>query len=107
MGSAVSEVQFARTGGGFKFPVGLRAYSVNFGPETYPAELVKRETETSKSRAAERRRRATRAVLGIFLEELRLVCASAVIQCYAEHPQHLRYKTRAAENRARIAQGAI
>lgn len=107
MGSTVTEVQPASDGGGFKFPAGSRAYSVNFGPDTYPAELVKRETENSKPTAAERRRMSGRAVLRIFLDELRSVCASAVIQCCAEHPQHSHYETRAAESRTRIALGAI
>jgi hypothetical protein len=107
MGSAITEVQPASDGGGFKYPTGPRAYSLSFGPDTYPGELVKCETETSKPTAAGRRRMSGRAVLRIFLDELRLVCASAVIQCHADHPHHSHYETRAAENLTRIARGAI
>jgi hypothetical protein len=80
----------------------LQAYSVHFGPDTDPAELIKRETVKSAQIPVARLRRARRRVLNEFLREMRLACLSAVIQCCDTHPMHAAYRDHAAKNRAML-----
>jgi len=79
--------------------------SIAFAPDLYPAELILREADGMKGAPGDRYRLARRAVLDTLFRELRLICSSAVIQCCASHPRHVKYGSHAAESRARIARG--
>jgi hypothetical protein len=85
----------------FQIPVHTIPYSIKFSPGDYPSKLILREVDGIKSPPAERYGRARRAVLKRLFRELRLVCASAVIQCCPTHPLHSAYERQAAENRNR------
>ena len=87
----------------FQFSDTTLPCSIRFAPGVYPAELILREVGEIKAAPAERYRQARRAVLGTLFREMRLVCASAVIQCSPGHPLHSAYEIRATENRALVA----
>jgi hypothetical protein len=87
----------------FQFPDTTLPCSIRFAPGVYPAELILREADGMKAAPAERYSQARREVLSVLFREMRLVCASAVIQCSPGHPLHSAYGCHAAENRARVA----
>ncbi len=88
-----------------QFSVIPQAFSIKFAPGAYPSDLIRREA--AGINAVDRHRRARRAVLKVLMDEMRLICASAVIQCSAHDPRHSPYMARAAENRNRISRGKI
>ena len=87
----------------FQFPDTTLPCSIRFAPGVYPAELILREVGGIVTAPTERYRQARRKVLSTLFREVRLVCASAVIQCSPDHRLHSTYVSRAAENRARVA----
>lgn len=99
----MAESPALRESGGL--PVFGAAFSIRFAAGVYPSELIRREVNEYKAPPADRYRQARSAVLRVLLEEMRLICSSAVIQCCAQHPYHSQYMRRAEENRSRISRG--
>jgi hypothetical protein len=88
----------------YRFPVELLPYSITFAPDKYPSGLVDLESrDLTSDPPLKRYGIARRKVLSAILAEIRLVCASAVIQSMPGHPRHGEYMRTAAMNRARIA----
>jgi hypothetical protein len=90
----------------FKYPNERLPFSVNpIGP--IPSALVECETREISTATSEQEYRQTknqivRKASDAFWSDLGYICSSAVIQCYAQHPAHGKYRDSAKENRKRI-----